>query len=258
MGALDTLRHRPRASASPPWRGTATAISRPTSACRAGPGAAHPQRAAFRRRARVHHERRRRPGRARRSGLPAPARARSPRSCPACATSSCSAPTRAGTSAGAVAYEDLIAGEPTHYEQPTSTSGPRAGCATRRARPGGPRGWCPPTAPPICTPWRCRRWPAWRIGPGDCVLPQVPMFHANAWGMPYAASPSAPSWCFYAGAFEPTSFVDLLADERVTVSAGVPTVWIGVGRRAGAGRPRGARLDCATSCCGGQPAARGR
>ena len=36
---------------------------------------------------------------------------------------------------------------------------------------------------------------ACRVGPGDTVLPMVPMFHASAWGLPYAAAPPAPSRC---------------------------------------------------------------
>ena len=40
------------------------------------------------------------------------------------------------------------------------------------------------------------------IGPGDAVLPQVPMFHANAWGMPYAAAAVGAKQIFFAGALE--------------------------------------------------------
>ena len=52
------------------------------------------------------------------------------------------------------------------------------------------------------------------------------------------AWPSAPSWCSTPEPCEPRPFVDLLVDERVTISAGVPTVWIGVGDELAA-RPRG-------------------
>jgi fatty-acyl-CoA synthase len=66
------------------------------------------------------------------------------------------------------------------------------------------------------------------VGPGDCVLPVVPMFHAAAWGMPYAATAVGAKQVYYAGSVVPDRLVDLLADERVTISAGVPTVWIPV------------------------------
>jgi fatty-acyl-CoA synthase len=66
------------------------------------------------------------------------------------------------------------------------------------------------------------------IGPGDCVLAQVPMFHANAWGMPYAATAVGAKQVFFAGGLEPEAFINLLGAEHVTVTAGVPTVWIAV------------------------------
>jgi fatty-acyl-CoA synthase len=63
----------------------------------------------------------------------------------------------------------------------------------------------------------------------DAVLPVVPMFHANAWGMPYAAALAGATQVF-AGQFsaDPASLADLVESERVTVLAGVPTVWIGL------------------------------
>jgi fatty-acyl-CoA synthase len=60
----------------------------------------------------------------------------------------------------------------------------------------------------------------------DAVLPVVPMFHANAWGIPYAAL-MAGSRIVLAGAAsaDPAALVGLIQGERVTVTAGVPTVW---------------------------------
>jgi acyl-CoA synthetase (AMP-forming)/AMP-acid ligase II len=63
----------------------------------------------------------------------------------------------------------------------------------------------------------------------DAVLPVVPMFHANAWGMPYAATLAGAKQVF-AGhlSADPAALADLIEKERVTVLAGVPTVWIGL------------------------------
>jgi fatty-acyl-CoA synthase len=66
------------------------------------------------------------------------------------------------------------------------------------------------------------------IGPSDTVLPQVPMFHANAWGSVHASIAVGAKLVLYAGALDPRSFVDLIFDEHVTISAGVPTVWLTV------------------------------
>jgi fatty-acyl-CoA synthase len=63
----------------------------------------------------------------------------------------------------------------------------------------------------------------------DAVLPVVPMFHANAWGMPYGATLAGAKQVF-PGQFsaDPAALADLIEQERVTVLAGVPTVWIGL------------------------------
>ena len=62
----------------------------------------------------------------------------------------------------------------------------------------------------------------------DVMLPVVPMFHVNAWGFPYT--------CAFVGAkqvhpgphLDPVSLLDLMAGERVTMAAGVPTIWLGI------------------------------
>jgi fatty-acyl-CoA synthase len=63
----------------------------------------------------------------------------------------------------------------------------------------------------------------------DTVLPVVPMFHANAWGLPYAAL-MAGAKLVLAGAAsaDPAALAGLIESERVTVTTGVPTVWTGL------------------------------
>jgi fatty-acyl-CoA synthase len=62
----------------------------------------------------------------------------------------------------------------------------------------------------------------------DTVLPVVPMFHANAWGLPYTAAVAGAAMILPGPKLDPVSVLDLLADERVTMTAGVPTVWMAV------------------------------
>jgi fatty-acyl-CoA synthase len=62
----------------------------------------------------------------------------------------------------------------------------------------------------------------------DTILPVVPMFHANAWGLPYTGTFVGAALVLPGPMLDPVSVLDLLADERVTLSAGVPTVWMGV------------------------------
>jgi fatty-acyl-CoA synthase len=66
------------------------------------------------------------------------------------------------------------------------------------------------------------------ISERDSVLPVVPMFHANAWGLPQAAICAGASLVFPGPHLDPTSLLDLMASEKVTVAAGVPTIWLGI------------------------------
>ena len=62
----------------------------------------------------------------------------------------------------------------------------------------------------------------------DVLLPVVPMFHANAWGMIYTAALIGSGLVLPGPKLDAVSVLDLLADERVTITAGVPTVWMAI------------------------------
>ncbi|ELZ25423.1 long-chain fatty acid--CoA ligase [Natrinema limicola] len=62
----------------------------------------------------------------------------------------------------------------------------------------------------------------------DVVMPVVPMFHVNAWGMPFTATAGGAKQVFPGPSPEPEDLATLIEDEGVTISAGVPTVWLGL------------------------------
>ena len=62
----------------------------------------------------------------------------------------------------------------------------------------------------------------------DTILPIVPMFHANAWGLAHAAVASGARLVFPGPDLSAPAIVDLMESEKVTVAAGVPTIWMGV------------------------------
>jgi len=66
------------------------------------------------------------------------------------------------------------------------------------------------------------------LNESDTVLPVVPMFHANAWGLPYAAFLGGASLVMPGPDLSPAGLLRLMQDERVTVAAGVPTIWMGM------------------------------
>jgi fatty-acyl-CoA synthase len=62
----------------------------------------------------------------------------------------------------------------------------------------------------------------------DRVLPVVPMFHANAWGLAHAAVACGADLIMPGPDLSPTGLAELIESERVTLAAGVPTIWMGV------------------------------
>jgi fatty-acyl-CoA synthase len=66
------------------------------------------------------------------------------------------------------------------------------------------------------------------VGADDVVLPVVPMFHAAAWGLPYVAFATGAKLVFPGCHLDPESLLDVMQAQRVTLAAGVPTIWNGI------------------------------
>ncbi len=66
---------------------------------------------------------------------------------------------------------------------------------------------------------------ALNISARDCIFPVVPMFHVNAWGMPYSAAMTGAKLVFPGPAMDGKSVYELIESEQVNFAAGVPTVW---------------------------------
>ena len=66
------------------------------------------------------------------------------------------------------------------------------------------------------------------ISNGDTILPASSMFHANGWGVPFAAPMMGAKLVFPGSHLDPDSLLDLIDKEKVTLAVGVPTVWFGL------------------------------
>jgi fatty-acyl-CoA synthase len=66
------------------------------------------------------------------------------------------------------------------------------------------------------------------VDESDRILPVVPMFHANAWGLAHAAVASGASLVMPGPDLSPKAVADLVVEEKITIAAGVPTIWMGV------------------------------
>ncbi|MBM7096292.1 long-chain fatty acid--CoA ligase [Bacillus sp. H-16] len=66
------------------------------------------------------------------------------------------------------------------------------------------------------------------ISEADRCMPVVPMFHANAWGLPFAATMLGTTQVLPGPQFTPKLLADFIEKEKVTITAGVPTIWLGL------------------------------
>jgi fatty-acyl-CoA synthase len=66
------------------------------------------------------------------------------------------------------------------------------------------------------------------IGRGDTVLPAMSMFHANAWGLPFASVMNGSRLVLPGPNLQPERILDLMSRYQVTLTGGVPTIWLGV------------------------------
>jgi fatty-acyl-CoA synthase len=122
-------------------------------------------------------------------------------------------------------YEGLIAGQKTEYPPLDIPEHTPLGLCYTSGTTGKPKGVEYTHRSTFLHALAVTSGAAMSIGPSDCTLPQVPMFHASAWGMPFASVAVGAKQVFFAGPLEAAAFVDTMIDERVTIAAGVPTVW---------------------------------
>ncbi|WP_175480153.1 long-chain fatty acid--CoA ligase [Natrinema salaciae] len=123
-------------------------------------------------------------------------------------------------------YESLLAGQPAEYDWPDIDEDAEYGMCHTSGTTGLPKG----------VPYTHRAMylhsvmgghvDANAIGERDTVLPVVPMFHANGWGIPYGATFVGAKQVFPSVHTDPESIAHLIDEEDVTFSAAVPTIWL--------------------------------
>ena len=108
-------------------------------------------------------------------------------------------------------YEAFLAGAP-DVALPELAEPTRSASATRAARPGGPRASCTRIARRCCTRWSSRCPTRSSVARSDTLLPVVPMFHVNAWGLPYVGAMVGAKLVFPGPHLDPPSLLDLMAE----------------------------------------------
>lgn len=138
-------------------------------------------------------------------------------------------PTEGGVPEGALDYEQLLAAEdPAEFVAPELDERSAAAMCYTSGTTGKPKGVVYSHRAVAVHSMGAAMTDTLGISEADVVLPIVPMFHANAWGLPFACALVGASQIFPGPFLDPESVLDLLEREKVTVTGGVPTVWLGM------------------------------
>jgi fatty-acyl-CoA synthase len=125
-------------------------------------------------------------------------------------------------------YEDLIAAESDDYEWPLFDENSASSLCYTSGTTGNPKGALYSHRSTLLHSYASSMPDALNVSARDVVLPVVPMFHVNAWGLPYSVMLNGAKMVFPGPALDGKSLHELFEQEQVTFSAGVPTVWLGL------------------------------
>ncbi len=129
----------------------------------------------------------------------------------------------------ALCYETLVAAGATEFEWPQLDENTACALCYTSGTTGNPKGVLYSHRSTMLHAYATMMPDAMGISRRDVVLPIVPMFHVNAWGMPYACPMAGAKLVFPGNKMgDGATLAALINEEGVTLSAGVPTVWLGL------------------------------
>jgi len=125
-------------------------------------------------------------------------------------------------------YEELVAAEDGRYEWPRLDEWTAAGLCYSSGTTGHPKGVLYGHRSTVLHAYAASLPDVFAASARMTILPVVPMFHVNAWGIPYFAPLNGAKLVFPGAGLDGKSLYELFEAEKVTVTAGVPTVWMGL------------------------------
>ena len=141
-------------------------------------------------------------------------------------------------------YETLMAAADEDYAWPEFEETTAAGLCYTSGTTGRPKGVLYSHRSTVLHGYAVNLADVFGLRAADRVMPVVPMFHVNGWGLPFAAPLVGASMVMPGRHLDGASLTAMMNDERVTLSAGVPTIWLGLLQHL---RACGSRLDTVRS-----------
>ena len=126
---------------------------------------------------------------------------------------------------GLASYEDWMGGQRDDYAWPTFDENAASSMCYTSGTTGNPKAALYSHRSSVLHAYAAALPDVMGLSARDAVLPVVPMFHVNAWGLPYSAALTGCKLVFPGPALDGKSIYELIESERVTFAAGVPTVW---------------------------------
>ena len=127
-----------------------------------------------------------------------------------------------------LSYETLVEAQDGNYDWPTIDERQASYLCYTSGTTGNPKGALYSHRSTVLHAFGAALPDAMSLSARDSVLPVVPMFHVNAWGIPHSAPLTGAKLVFPGKDLDGKSLYELMENERVTYSAGVPTVWLGL------------------------------
>ncbi|GAB1391509.1 MAG: putative medium chain fatty-acid-CoA ligase FadD [Rubrivivax sp.] len=129
---------------------------------------------------------------------------------------------------GLLCYEELIDAQHDRFDWPTFDENSASSLCYTSGTTGNPKGVLYSHRSTLLHSYAAALPDSLNCSANDAILPVVPMFHVNAWGLPYVACMTGSKLVFPGPALDGKSLYELFESEQVTVSAGVPSVWQGL------------------------------
>lgn len=125
-----------------------------------------------------------------------------------------------------ICYEEILEPETDHYDWPHLDENTAAGLCYTSGTTGDPKGVLYSHRSTVLHSFSICARDNLSLGNADTVMPIVPMFHVNAWGIPYAAAMCGSKLVFPGADMTGENFFNLIKDEKCNISLGVPTIWL--------------------------------